>query len=849
MANGTAGWVFRSGQRREFARGTGIGIGMRPAHPPPVTTAIFSRHQKGLSGMRTKHISLVSLCALLSLAGCSAAGEAGPDAVDMEVGGDVATVSSAVASYDDDEDWVVANDFRPYINVRDDHKCNPLTFKESHSDFNTAHGDSYDDRELSDLQDFCRKSFSSDFVVVANVTRSTRSQTFRITYGIPFGKQYSHLQGLSDAYGMYFQDESDIEGSIGTHGKDAQYIVVDVVDGEVTSVWADLHKGKYVVPRDWLSMTGNHVNVYAGKYYNSLKLYDWTVSGADVLCDDEYTGDISCAAWQAGDAIDYYMNFGDPLGTTNGGYGQLVMASNACATGITSYTSEADGATYSDTSLTALQGYIGCSGESTPYVWSGSYMMQKPCYDAPYSLNGCDSGDLDGGDVCNASIDASENAWTTFAGTHVYMEPDVAGKIRLHSPNGAGFNDMPLTGETRLASITIRTGSRVDMVSATYTDGTTLSHGGTGGSQLPTLSELDTDPVVSVTMCDGKKDGDKRAGYIKLTTANGRTLEGGEGDITCETIAPSGKQLYGFYGRAGSELDVLGTYWGTRVTTPSVSNVSLTISGSTATGSYTFYDEYGLSDSSTFEWKRASSTSEAGTTFEVGDSTTHALETADHQKYLRFCVTPNNGYLSGTQVCSDWVSVGDLTPTASDVSLTVSGNQATGSYTLSGLVDSSTFEWWRTSDTSQAGTVVGTSSTHTLNGTDSNKYLRFCVTPYNESQSGTQVCSDWVSVGKLVSFYDSTNYEGTAIHVAYGKAGSGTCFNMSSFGFNNLASSFKFRAPATANGALFLFKDGGCSGTSKSYSITANTTFSISSIGQMIGSGWNNEISSFGVIW
>jgi hypothetical protein len=65
-------------------------------------------------------------------------------------------------------------------------------------------------------------------------------------------------------------------------------------------------------------------------------------------------------------------------------------------------------------------------------------------------------------------------------------------------------------------------------------------------------------------MCEATKDGQERAGHIKLTTKSGRTLSGGSGSGNCKTIAPENMQFYGFYGRSGTEVDVLGTYWGAR---------------------------------------------------------------------------------------------------------------------------------------------------------------------------------------------------------------------------------------------------------------------------------------------
>ena len=694
-------------------------------------------------------ISLVALCASLApTVGCSSAIDE-ESLLSDESSETIGSASLAIATYDDDEDWVLANDFRPRINLRSSHQCFPLTFKETAFD-----SDYVDDWtvDTSDLQDFCRGSFSDNFVVAANVVRdATRSQTFRITYGIPFGMQYSHLDSTGTLYFMGVVDDE-----IGSHGEDAQYIVVDVVDGKLTSVWADLHKGNYVVPKDWLNLTGNHVNVYPGKYYNSLKLYNWTVSATDVACDTDYSkSDLYCVfSYTDGNILDYFMNFGDPVGTDHQGYGKLVMADEACDG--TSYTSP-DGITYSGNSLTALRGYIGCDGESTTHVWSGSYMMQKSAYTSPYSLAGCKSGDLTGGDICNASVDSASDTWTTFSGTDLYMEPDVAGMIRLESESGTGFNDMiSVATTTRPSSISLRTGSRVDKVSVTYTDGTITSHGGTGGD-ASSISGLSTDPVISVKLCDATKSGDTRAGYIKLTTLSGRTLEGGEGSSNCETIAPSGKQLYGFYGRSGTELDVLGTYWGSIY--PTASDVSISVTDTTATGSYTFGAAGSTTDASTFTWQRS----------------------------------------------------------------------ATGSTT-----DAST---------------VGTSSSYTLSASDNQQYLRFCVTPVNDWATGTQSCSDWTSVGHIVSFYEHNQSGGSSKHFAYEKSSWGNCVNMTSHAFNDKVSSLTFRTPTTKTATVWLYKDVNCAGPVVTYTVPAGQISSVGSMTSQWGSVWNDALSSFKVTW
>ncbi|XXT15366.1 jacalin-like lectin [Sorangium sp. So ce429] len=110
-----------------------------------------------------------------------------------------------------------------------------------------------------------------------------------------------------------------------------------------------------------------------------------------------------------------------------------------------------------------------------------------------------------------------------------------------------------------------RAGKRVDQVRAVWLDvggrGTGASHGGDGGAEA-ILDGLDKDPVVRVELCSAKKDGKVRVGHIKFLTYSGRMQQGGGGYDNCHTIAPYGKALYGFYGRSGDEIDLLGTLWG-----------------------------------------------------------------------------------------------------------------------------------------------------------------------------------------------------------------------------------------------------------------------------------------------
>ncbi len=483
--------------------------------------------------------------------GCGSVAEEQASVEGSELGS-VASPLSATAS-----DIEIAQNFRPRLHFASSHQCWPLSFQELATTASSTERDAMENR--------CNSSYSSDFVVFASVKRPSsgdgshwRNATYRVTYGVAFGWQENHLNSTQEWLVDLFAD-----GDMGSHGEDAQYLVTDVVNGSLTSVWADLHKGAYARTLSQINLyNSTHVTAWAGKYYNSLKL----ITDKNPACNEgsiaselEAACYAECAVGSTCGIGDPAMNFGDPTGDTQQANGKLVMVEDVCATTGTSYTSP-DGITYSGTRLEAMKAYLGCDGAAG--AWSNSF-RSKPQYSDPYALKGCKEGDTRGGNVCRASAFGKDDVWTTWSGSGRYLESAAVGNADVDYWAGTAFNDM-LSVSERPGSITLRTGSRVDKVSVTYTDGTVKSHGGSGGSARPTLSGLDTDPVVSVILCEGSDNGRERAGYIKLTTKAGRTLEGGNGSSNCKTIAPTNMQLYGFYGRSGSEVDLLGTYWGPR---------------------------------------------------------------------------------------------------------------------------------------------------------------------------------------------------------------------------------------------------------------------------------------------
>lgn len=126
-------------------------------------------------------------------------------------------------------------------------------------------------------------------------------------------------------------------------------------------------------------------------------------------------------------------------------------------------------------------------------------------------------------------------------------------------PHGTPFNDLEtLVASSAPKTFTIRGGSRVDNVGVTLTNGTVLSHGGTGGT-AKTLTLQSGEFVSSVTLNSGQYNGHTRIFYIKLVTNFNRTLEAGsQTSNTVTYTAPTGYKVAGFYGNSGNEVDKLG---------------------------------------------------------------------------------------------------------------------------------------------------------------------------------------------------------------------------------------------------------------------------------------------------
>ena len=126
-------------------------------------------------------------------------------------------------------------------------------------------------------------------------------------------------------------------------------------------------------------------------------------------------------------------------------------------------------------------------------------------------------------------------------------------------PHGDYYNDIDaVPAGARATTIGLRSGSRVDQLSLTLSNGTTLAHGGTGGSAT-SLTLGSSEYVTTAYLCRAAYNGHTRIFYAKLTTNLGNSLAGGSTTSDCVTrTAPSGWQIAGFHGRSGGEVDKIG---------------------------------------------------------------------------------------------------------------------------------------------------------------------------------------------------------------------------------------------------------------------------------------------------
>jgi Jacalin-like lectin domain/Endonuclease/Exonuclease/phosphatase family 2 len=127
---------------------------------------------------------------------------------------------------------------------------------------------------------------------------------------------------------------------------------------------------------------------------------------------------------------------------------------------------------------------------------------------------------------------------------------------------GTAFNDITaIPASTGVSALTLSSGSRVDNIGLKLPNGTTFTHGGTGGTAA-SLTLASGEYPVSLSVCEGSYNGGMRLFYAKWTTSLAHTLAGGVATSDCTTYtAPAGYQISGFFGRSGTEVDKIGVFY------------------------------------------------------------------------------------------------------------------------------------------------------------------------------------------------------------------------------------------------------------------------------------------------
>ena len=196
---------------------------------------------------------------------------------------------------------------------------------------------------------------------------------------------------------------------------------------------------------------------------------------------------------------------------------------------------------------------------------------------------------------------------------------------------------------------------------------------------------------------------------------------------------------------------------------PSAGTVSIVGSvyeGYSVSGVYSYSDTDGDAETgSSYQWYLADTVNGNGSIAIPGASGTgYSIMTGDSEHYLRFCVIPSDGQASGTQACSEWTWVRppNVAPVASAVSISGTadeGSSVNGVYSYSdaeGDAESgSSYQWYLASNDNGDGSSAisgANAGSYSIVDSDGGKFLRFCVTPSDGRDSGSQACSDWLIV-------------------------------------------------------------------------------------------------------
>ena len=137
-----------------------------------------------------------------------------------------------------------------------------------------------------------------------------------------------------------------------------------------------------------------------------------------------------------------------------------------------------------------------------------------------------------------------------------YGVPNQVNEVSFGGYGGHKFS-LPAPKNEMISSISLSTGKRLDRIHLAFTNDTTKSAGGRGGSASTlSLKAEETIQHVDLWKCDYR--GGRICG-IGLTTNSGQHLFGGRKDGKHKRFSiPRGWHLVGFHGREGKEIDRLG---------------------------------------------------------------------------------------------------------------------------------------------------------------------------------------------------------------------------------------------------------------------------------------------------
>jgi hypothetical protein len=253
--------------------------------------------------------------------------------------------------------------------------------------------------------------------------------------------------------------------------------------------------------------------------------------------------------------------------------------------------------------------------------------------------------------------------------------------------------------------------------------------------------------------------------------------------------------------------------------------------GQTLTGSYTFSDPNGKTESgTTYQWFRAATSGGTYSAISGATSTIHVLVSADIGQYLKFQVTPKSASGTGSSSLSSATSQinSSAVPTVSSVSISgtlTEGLTLTGSYTYSqtdGVAQGvSTFRWLESATSGGTYSAINgaTSLTYALTPSDVGKYIKFEVTPVAivPPTTGSAVLSS--NVGPIVAsslpVASVVVYTGTE---TVGHTLTGTYTYSDSGNHPQASSTFRWLRSTTQNGTYSAIS----SATSQSYILVSS---------------------------